>query len=123
MARGGLARSRAGLLALDLGAAHNRPAGYLGVNQYPGPDVDIVATLPSPLDLPDGSIGVIRAHDFLVFGVVSIGSLSAGGLLEIGGWQTVNWTVLPLLAVALLTVVWLALIRSRLELRLSRTRS
>lgn len=24
-----------------------------------------MATLPSPLDLPDGSIGVIRAHDFL----------------------------------------------------------
>lgn len=24
-----------------------------------------MATLPSPLDLPDGSVGVIRAHDFL----------------------------------------------------------
>nr|WP_277626242.1 glycosyltransferase [Arsenicicoccus piscis] len=56
---------RQGLLALDLGAAHNRPAGYLGVDQYPGPDVDIVATLPSPPDLPDGTVGVIRAHDFL----------------------------------------------------------
>lgn len=53
------------LHALDLGAAHNRPAGYLGVDQYPGPDVDIVATLPERLDLPDDSVGVIRAVDFL----------------------------------------------------------
>jgi O-antigen biosynthesis protein len=57
--------SRADLLALDLGAAHNRPYGYLGVDQYPGDDVDIVATLPSPLPVDDGSVGVIRAVDFL----------------------------------------------------------
>lgn len=56
---------RRGLLALDLGAAHNRPPGYLGVDQHPGEDVDIVATLPAPLDLEDGSVGVIRAFDFL----------------------------------------------------------
>jgi SAM-dependent methyltransferase len=56
---------REGLLALDLGAAHGRPDGYLGVDQHDGPDVDIVATLPAPLDLPDSSVGVIRAFDFL----------------------------------------------------------
>ncbi|MGL5819151.1 MAG: glycosyltransferase [Phycicoccus sp.] len=56
---------RAGLYALDLGAAHNRPAGYLGVDRHPGENVDIVATLPAPLDLPDGSCGVVRAVDFL----------------------------------------------------------
>jgi SAM-dependent methyltransferase len=56
---------RNGLLALDLGSAHNRPDGYLGVDQHPGPDVDIAATLPHPLDLPDNSVGVIRAADFL----------------------------------------------------------
>lgn len=53
------------LLALDLGAAHNRPEGYLGVDQHAGPSVDIVATLPDPLPLVDGSVGVIRAADFL----------------------------------------------------------
>lgn len=53
------------LLALDLGAAHRKPPGYLGVDQYDGEDVDIVATLPEPLDLPDSSVGVIRAVDFL----------------------------------------------------------
>ncbi len=56
---------RNGLLALDLGAAHGRPEGYLGVDKHAGPNVDIVATLPAPLDLPDGCAGVIRAVDFL----------------------------------------------------------
>lgn len=56
---------RRGLLALDLGAAHRKPPGYLGVDQYDGDEVDIVATLPAPLDLPDDSVGVIRAVDFL----------------------------------------------------------
>jgi glycosyltransferase involved in cell wall biosynthesis len=56
---------RRGLLALDLGAAHRKPPGYLGVDQYPGDGVDIVATLPGQLDLPDNSVGLIRAVDFL----------------------------------------------------------
>jgi SAM-dependent methyltransferase len=57
--------AREGLLALDLGAAHNRPPRYLGVDQYPGEDVDIVATLPDRMPVDDGSAGVIRAVDFL----------------------------------------------------------
>ncbi|AWK10280.1 methyltransferase domain-containing protein [Streptomyces spongiicola] len=56
---------RRGLLALDLGAAHRKPPGYLGVDQYPGEAVDIVATLPDRLDLPDDSVGLMRAVDFL----------------------------------------------------------
>ncbi|WP_052682338.1 glycosyltransferase [Saccharothrix sp. ST-888] len=56
---------RRGLLALDLGAAHRKPPGYLGVDQYPGDGVDIVATLPGRLDLPDDSVGLLRAVDFL----------------------------------------------------------
>ncbi|MEU3343811.1 glycosyltransferase [Streptomyces sp. NPDC006700] len=56
---------RRGLLALDLGAAHRKPPGYLGVDQYPGEGVDIVATLPGKLDLPDNSVGLMRAVDFL----------------------------------------------------------
>jgi SAM-dependent methyltransferase len=56
---------RNGLLALDLGAAHGRPDGYLGVDKHAGENVDIVATLPAPLDLPDSCAGVIRAVDFL----------------------------------------------------------
>ena len=46
-----LAWARAGRPhCLDLGAAHNKPDGYLGVDQYPGPGVDIVA------DVTRGSI-------------------------------------------------------------------
>ncbi|MDQ1049073.1 glycosyltransferase [Streptomyces sp. V4I2] len=56
---------RRGLLALDLGAAHRKPPGYLGVDQYPRDGVDIVARLPEPLDLPDDSVGLLRAVDFL----------------------------------------------------------
>lgn len=56
---------RRGLLALDLGAAHNKPAGYLGVDQHAGPEVDIVADVTKGISLPDSSVGVIRAVDFL----------------------------------------------------------
>ena len=56
---------RQGLHALDLGAAHNKPAGYLGVDVYPGPSVDIVADVTGGIPLPDSSVGVIRAVDFL----------------------------------------------------------
>ncbi|WP_206310866.1 hypothetical protein [Streptomyces sp. A1547] len=56
---------RRGLLALDLGAAHRKSPGYLGVDQYARDGVDIIATLPAPLDLPDDSVGLLRAVDFL----------------------------------------------------------
>jgi O-antigen biosynthesis protein len=46
--------AREGLLALDLGAAHNKPDGYLGVDQRPGPGVDIVARLPERLVTAEG---------------------------------------------------------------------
>lgn len=58
---------RRGLIALDLGAAHRKPPGYVGVDQRPGDGVDIVATLPGKLDLPDGSVGLMRAVDFLEY--------------------------------------------------------
>lgn len=56
---------RRGLVALDLGAAHNKPAGYLGVDRHAGPGVDIVADVTEGIDLPDSSVGVVRAVDFL----------------------------------------------------------
>ncbi|HLA35026.1 MAG TPA: MFS transporter [Rhodocyclaceae bacterium] len=51
------------------------------------------------------------AHDFLMFGAVSLASFSAGGLLNAWGWDSVNWTALPFLAFALLAVSGLALHR------------
>lgn len=53
------------------------------------------------------------AHDFLMFGAVSIASFSAGGLLNAWGWQAVNLTALPFLALAALAVSALALVRMK----------
>ncbi|HEX3803403.1 MAG TPA: glycosyltransferase [Solirubrobacteraceae bacterium] len=53
------------LLALDLGAADGRPPGYLGIGGQPAERVGIVAAPPTQLPLADGSVGVIRAVDFL----------------------------------------------------------
>lgn len=48
------------------------------------------------------------AHDFLMFGVVSLASFSAGGLLNERGWESVNITALPFLVLALASVWGLA---------------
>jgi len=57
---------RLGLVALDLGAAHNKPEGYLGLDRVAGPGVDIVCDVNSGrIDVPDNSVGVVRATDFL----------------------------------------------------------
>lgn len=44
-------------------------------------------------------------HDFFVFGVISLSGLSAGGLLKYWGWQGINIAVVPLLLVALLSII------------------
>ena len=56
---------RKGLVALDLGSTSGRSGAYLGVDRYPGPNVDLVGRLPARLPLDDGSVGVIRAVDAL----------------------------------------------------------
>ena len=56
---------RRDLAALDLGAAYNKPPGYLGLDRDAGDGVDIVADVSTGIDLPDSSVGVIRAVDFL----------------------------------------------------------
>ncbi len=48
------------------------------------------------------------AHDFIMFAAVSLASLSAGGILNAWGWQSVNMTVLPFLLLALGAVLSLA---------------
>lgn len=56
------------------------------------------------------------AHDFLMFGAVSLASFSAGGLLNAWGWQSVNLTVLPFLGAALIAVIGLGALRWRTRL-------
>jgi len=55
---------RRGLKCLDLGAAHRKAEGYEGVDMHEAPGVDYVGNF-LDLDLPDNSVGVIRAVDFL----------------------------------------------------------
>lgn len=59
------------------------------------------------------------AHDFLMFGAVSLASFSAGGLLNAWGWRSVNLTVLPFLGMALIAVTGLFLMRRRSALACS----
>ena len=51
------------LACLDLGAAHGKPEGYIGVDIIERPGVDIVSDF-MELDM-DNLAGVIRAHDFI----------------------------------------------------------
>lgn len=53
------------------------------------------------------------AHDFLMFAAVSLASLSAGGILNTWGWQSVNLTVLPFLLLALCAALGLMWQRRR----------
>jgi MFS family permease len=48
------------------------------------------------------------AHDFIVYGVTSVASLSAGGLLATLGWRAVNVAVLPALLVVTVAISMLA---------------
>lgn len=50
-------------------------------------------------------------HDFLVFAVLTAASFSAGGVLDLGGWNAVNLLVLPLLGLALLMIAGLGMQR------------
>ncbi len=48
------------------------------------------------------------ANDFLVFGTVAAASFFAGALLHASGWQTINWLILPAVAIILVPLVWRA---------------
>jgi len=48
-------------------------------------------------------------HDFLVSGIMIVSSFSSGLLLKSNGWQMLNYVVVPFLAVAGLTCLWMML--------------
>ena len=54
-----------GLPKVDLGAAHDKPTGYIGLDLAAGPGVDIIKNVAEGLPFEDGSVGLIRASDFL----------------------------------------------------------
>lgn len=61
---------------------------------------------------PEEKTRVQSLNDFIVFGVMAIGSFSSGGLLNAYGWNTVLWVSFAPLA---LTVVALAMAKRRGE--------
>ena len=52
-------------------------------------------------------------NDFIVFSTVSLASLSAGALQHRFGWQTINYSALPALAIILLSLLWLKIISEK----------
>ena len=48
-------------------------------------------------------------NDMLIFATMAVSSSSAGVLVNAKGWETVNYTAIPFIAIALCATVWLAL--------------
>ncbi len=55
---------------------------------------------------PEERAKVQAANDFLVFGSVALASFSSGKLLNLGGWDTLNWLVFPPVVLALALLAW-----------------
>lgn len=48
------------------------------------------------------------ANDFIVFSTMAVSSFASGAMVSAAGWEAMNWSVLPVLAVVAVTVVWYA---------------
>lgn len=57
---------------------------------------------------PEERTRVQAANDFLVFGSVAAASFSSGKVLNLGGWEVVNWLALPPVCIALILLAWQA---------------
>ena len=54
-------------------------------------------------------------NDFCVFGVAALGSLLAGSVVHLAGWEAVVWVSLPPLAAMAAALLWLAIARRRAD--------
>ena len=59
-------------------------------------------------------VRVQATHDFIVFGNVALTALTSGAIQAVAGWEALNLTVLPPVAIALVVVCWHWSARSRL---------
>lgn len=55
---------------------------------------------------PEETTRVQSLNDFIVFGVMAVGSFSSGGLLATHGWVTVLWGSMVPLAIAVIVLTW-----------------
>ncbi|HMV71454.1 MAG TPA: MFS transporter, partial [Pseudomonadales bacterium] len=53
---------------------------------------------------PEERTGVQSLNDFIVFGLMAVGSFSSGGLLSAYGWSTVLWVSFVPLALAVVSL-------------------
>ncbi len=67
------------------------------------------STLVTRAYLPSERIKAQASHDFLVFGMVAIASLSSGALLQLLSWRAVGMGAVPFLILAGAALAWLAL--------------
>ncbi|MEM9677579.1 MAG: MFS transporter [Pseudomonadota bacterium] len=49
------------------------------------------------------------ANDFILFGMVAFASLMSGTTLNLFGWDALNWVVFPVVAICLVSLLWLHL--------------
>lgn len=74
-----------GLPKVDLGAAHGKPCGYIGVDIAPG--ADVVHDIRQGLPFDDNSVGLVRAFDFLEHIPDSVALMNdVWRVLVDGGW-------------------------------------
>ncbi len=71
-------------------------------------------TLLAEAHTPAEAARVQGINDFMVFGVVAVSSLSSGQLLHAYGWDVVTTAAVPMISLALLATLWLALHRRRM---------
>ncbi len=64
---------------------------------------------------PEERSRVQGLNDFLVFGLVTVASLSSGVLMNGLGWEAVNLAMIPFLALAGAALLWLAIARPAAE--------
>lgn len=80
---------REGLKKLDLGAAHNKKNGFLGVDRLAVEGVDIVCDVLNGIPLPDNSVGWVMASDFIEHMPLGAGPQLFNEIYRIltpGGW-------------------------------------
>lgn len=64
------------------------------------------STLLTSIHTPSERAKVQGTNNFIIFGFVAFGSMMSGALHHYLGWQWVNLIALPLITIAMLTVIW-----------------
>jgi MFS family permease len=71
------------------------------------------STLLSTTYAPEERVRIQATHDFIVFGSVACTALSSGAIQALFGWEVLNLTLLPPVAIALAVVCWHWVVRAR----------